>query len=106
MVRGIEVEFDNVAYFSESDIWNVGVTALQQSVAIDERDSERCTCATPTVCVTGPLDVLEGLVELEAPAEDVIEAESSKLDVSWATASAATARRVDNRSIVAVSTRE
>lgn len=60
------------------------------------------------MCVTGPLDVLEGLVELEAPAEDVIEAESLKLELelSWATARAATARRVNERSIMSFSTRE
>lgn len=105
MIRGIEVEFNNVAYFSESDIWNESVAALKQSVAADTRNSGSRTCATPTVCVTRPLDVLEGSVELEAPAEDVIEAESPKLELSWATASAATARRVNDRSIV-VSTRE
>lgn len=60
------------------------------------------------MCVTGPLDVLEGLVELEAPVEDVIEAESLELELvlSWATARAAIARRVNERSIVSASTRE
>lgn len=60
------------------------------------------------MCVTGPLDVLEGLVELEAPAEDVIEAELLELELvlSWATARAAIARRVNERSIVSASTRE
>ena len=55
--------------------------------------------------MTGPPDVLDGLVEPEAPADDVIEAESAKLELSWATATAATARKAKDLNIVGVSGR-
>ena len=46
------------------------------------RGSERFTFATPIVCVTGPLEVLEGAVELDSAPDEVMEAESKLLELS------------------------
>ena len=99
MIRRIELKFDNIAYFSEGNIRHEGVPALK-SQSLESRRRESHTFATATVCVTGSLELLEAAVEAEGSPEDVIEAES------WAVASAATARRRVDRSILAVSSHE